>query len=85
MYWICGAHLGDYRISRARVDPVSGFSNLKIQALNPENLLRAPCKFQYSVLNLEIGSKSEPKIYKSQCLNLDIACTAALTFRLSES
>ena len=57
----------------ARVDP------------NPENYLRAPCKFQYSALNLEIGSKSEPKIYKIQCLNLDIACTAALTFRLSES
>ena len=35
--------------SVARVDPVSGVSNLKIQArLNIENLLRAPCKFQYS-------------------------------------
>ena len=53
--------------------PISGFGNLKIQALNPENLLRAPCKFQYSALNLEIGSKSEPKIYKIQCLNLEIA------------
>ena len=59
--------LAGWRVASARVDPVSGFSNLKIQALNPENLLRAPCKFQYSALNLEIGSKSEPKIYKIQC------------------
>ena len=41
--------------------------------LNIENLLRAPCKFQYSELNLEIGSKFDPKIYKIQCLNLEIA------------
>ena len=26
-------------------------------------------------LNLEIASKSEPKIYKIQCLNRDIACS----------
>ena len=32
--------------------------NLKIQALNIENLLRAPCKFPvFSTLNLEIVSK----------------------------
>ena len=31
-------------------------------------------------LNLEIVSKSEPKIHKIQRLNLDIVSTAALTF-----
>ena len=31
-------------------------------------------------LNLEIGSKSEPKIYKIQALTLDVGSIAALTF-----
>ena len=59
--------------SNARVDPQSGFCNLKIQALNPEIYCAHHAHTSIQALNLEIASKSEPNIYKIQCMNLDIA------------